>query len=474
MLHTIIQEGLYDKDFVSKWTVGFDKLAERAKEYPPERVAEITWVPAEDIRAAARLYATTRPACIQWGVGIDQGINNFQTIRAILLLSGITGNIDAPGGDVFWVPPENVLMPVPRLNPHIELPEKLPAESRAKMIGASRYKLSTTIQPGEFINTVLSGKPYPLKALFIMGSNLLVGHSDCLRMVQALRKIDFTVAVDLFMTPTTQLADIVLPAASWLETDDIADMHMAWCITARSKVAAVGECRDDKQIIFDLAHRLGMEEDFPWHNVREYCDWVLKDTGINFDEFKKIGIINGKMRYKKYEKQGFQTPSGKFEIYCAELKTMGYDPLPYFVEPPESPYATPELLEEYPLILSTGARIQAFFHSEGRQIESLRLLNPDPRVEIHPETAARFGINNGDWVWIESPRGGRIKQRASLTGAVLPGVVSAQHGWWFPEKEPWDYGFQESNVNMLTHGMPCDPHTGSEPWRSFLGKIYKV
>jgi anaerobic selenocysteine-containing dehydrogenase len=474
MLHTIIQEGLYDKNFVSQWTVGFDKLAERAKEYPPEKVAGITWVPAEDIRAAARLYATTRPACIQWGVGIDQGINNFQTIRAILTLSGITGNMDVPGGDVFWVPPENVLMPVPRLNPNIELPEKLPVESRAKMIGASKYILSTTIQPGEFINAVLSGKPYPLKALFIMGSNLLVGHSDCLRMVQALQKIDFTVAVDLFMTPTTQLADIVLPAASWLETDDIADMHMAWCITARSKVTTVGECRDDKQIIFDLAHRLGMEEDFPWHNVREYCDWVLKDTGINFDEFKKIGIIHGKMRYKKYEQQGFQTPSGKFEIYCSELKSMGYDPLPYFVEPPESPYATPELFEEYPLIILTGARVQAFFHSEGRQIKSLRQLNPDPCIEIHPETAARFGIDNGDWVWIESPRGGRIKQRARLTEAILPGVVSAQHGWWFPEKEPWDYGFQESNVNMLTHGMPVDPQTGSEPWRSFLCKIYKV
>lgn len=474
MLNTIIKEELYDKNFVNTWTIGFDELKERVKEYSLEKVAQITWVPTVTIQAAARLYATTKPACLQWGVGIDQGVNNFQTIRALLILSGITGNIDVPGGDAFWVPPSNVVVQAPRLNPDIELSEKLSPESKQKMIGASKYKLSTTIQPREFINTVLTEKPYPIKALFIMGSNLLVGHSDCLRMAQALRKIDFIVATDLFMTPTTQFADIVLPAASWLETDDVPDLHMVWCVTARSKVDSIGECRDDKEIIFDLARRMGMEDGFPWHNTTEYCNWLLKDTGMSFEEFKKIGILKGHMRYRKYEQDGFKTPSGKFEIYCSALKDMGYDPLPYYVEPPESPYSTPDIFKEYPLIIMTGARIQAFFHTEGRQIKSLRRLNPDPKVEIHPSTADKLGVNNGDWVWIESPRGGRIKQRASFTEGINPHVINAQHGWWFPEKEPWEYGFTESNVNMLTHGMPCDPQTGSEPWRSFLCKIYKV
>jgi anaerobic selenocysteine-containing dehydrogenase len=148
--------------------------------------------------------------------------------------------------------------------------------------------------------------------------------------------------------------------------------------------------------------------------------------------------------------------------------------LPYYIEPPESPYATPEVFKEYPLIITTGARIQPFFHTEGRQIKSLRRLNPDPKIEMNPDTAKGLDVKNGDWVWIESPRGGRIKQRASLTEGINPGVVSAQHGWWFPEKEPWEYGFTESNVNMLTHGMPRDPQTGSEPWRSFLCRVYKV
>jgi anaerobic selenocysteine-containing dehydrogenase len=474
MLHTIIKEELYDKDFVDKWTVGFEELKARVAEYTPEKVSDITWVPAEKIQAAARLYAATRPACLQWGVGIDQGVNNFQTIRALLILSGITGNIDVPGGDAFWVPPAGVIVPAPRINPDIESPEKIPPDSKKKMIGAAKYKLSTTIQPGHFIKTVLTGEPYPIKALFIMGSNLLVGHSDCLRMAEALRKIDFIVAADIFMTPTTQLADIVLPAASWLETDDVCDMHMVWCVTARSKVTSIGECRDDKEVLFDLGRRLGMADGFPWRNTEEYCDWLLKGTGLSFKDFQKVGILKGEMRYRKYEHSGFKTPSGKFEIYCRALKDMGYDPLPYYVEPPESPYATPDVYRDYPLVITTGARVQAFFHTEGRQIESLRRLNSEPQVEIHPATAASLGISEGDWVWIESPRGGRIRQRARLTPGIHPGVVSAQHGWWFPEKKPWEYGFTDSNVNMLTHGMPCDPQTGSEPWRSFLCRISRV
>jgi len=473
MLHTIINEELYDKDFVKKWTVGFDELKERVESYPPERVAEISWVPAEEIRAAARMYATTKPACIQWGVAIDQNINSFQTIRAILLLSGISGNIDVPGGDVFWVPPANVVIQCPRLNPSILLAEKVSPEMQARKIGAEKYKVIDQVHPHLFLDAVLSEKPYLPKALFIMGSNMLVSYSYPLKMAQALKKIDFIAAVDLFMTPTTQMADIVLPAASWLEIDDVADLHFAWCVLVRQKVATIGECRDDKQIMIDLAHRMGMEDCFPWKNTREYCDWVLKDSGITFDEFKESGIIKGKMRYRKYEREGFDTPSGKFEVYCSTLESMGYEPLPYFVEPPESPYSTPELFKSYPLIITTGARTQPYFHSEGRQIKFLRKLNPAPLVEIHPDTAKSLGIEEGDWVWIESPRG-RIKQKARLTEAIHPGVVQVPCGWWFPEKDPPEYGFRESNANLLTGGMLCDPHTGSESWRSFLCKVYRA
>jgi anaerobic selenocysteine-containing dehydrogenase len=473
MLHTIIQEELYDKAFVEEWTVGFDQLAERVRDYPVERVSEITWVPAEAIRGAARMYAAAQPACIQWGVSIDQNINSFQTIRAILCLSGLTGNIDVPGGDVFWVPPPNVVVQTPRLNPDIMLLDNIAPEMWSKKIGAGKYRVLSQVHPHDFHHAVLSGKPYPIKALFIMGSNMLVTRSDPLLIAEALKKIEFIVATDLFMTPTTQLANIVLPAASWLETDDVADMHFVWCILVRQKVATIGECRDDKQIMIDLGRRMGMEDCFPWKDVREYCDWVLKNSGITFAQFKELGILKGAMRYQKYEQEGFDTPSGKFEFYCSTLEKMGYDPLPSVEEPPESPYSTPELFKQYPLIITTGARTQHYFHAEGRQVPSLRRRAPDPLVDIHPDTAKDLGIADGDWVWIENQRG-KIKQRARLTDGIHPGVVSAQHGWWFPEQGAPEYGFRESNVNLLTGGMPYDGHTGSESWRSFLCKVYKV
>jgi len=179
------------------------------------------------------------------------------------------------------------------------------------------------------------------------------------------------------------------------------------------------------------------------------------------------------MRYRKYEQEGIETPSGKVELRCSTLESMGYDPLPYYAEPPESPLSTPELYQEYPLIVTTGGRILGYFCSEGRQIQSLRKLMPDPLVDIHPDTAAALGIAKGDWVWIESRRG-RIKQQARVTEGIHPRVVHVQHGWWYPEREPPEYGFTESNANILTGNMPCDPHTGSESMRAFLGKVYKV
>ncbi len=473
MLHVIIQERLYDKEFIKKWTLGFDELAERVKQFSPERMGEITWVPPDTIRTVARTYALTKPSCIQWGVGVDQNINSFQTIRAILLLSGLTGNIDVPGGDVFWVPPANVVLQSARLNPGIMLPEKVPAEMRAKRIGVGKFRVFDQVHPDLFLDAALSEKPYPIKALFIMGSNMLLTRSNPWRTAEALKKIGFVVAADLFMTPTVQLADIVLPSASWLETDDVTDFLTAWCVLTRQKVATVGECRDDKQILIELARRMGMEEGFPWKSVREYCDWILKDSGFTFDELKDVGILKGQMRYRKYEEKGFATPSGKFELRCSTLESMGYDPLPSYVEPPESPYATPELFRSHPLIITTGGRIEPFFCSEGRQIQSLRKLHPDPQVEINPATASALGIGEGDWVWIENLRG-RIKQKARLTEGIHPGVVHAEYGWWFPEASPPEHGFKESNVNMLTGGMPCDPHTGSESWRSFLCKVYKA
>jgi anaerobic selenocysteine-containing dehydrogenase len=473
VLNLIIEENLYDREFVDKYTLGFDRLVERVKQYPPSRAAEITWIPEQKIIEMARLYATTKPACILWGNGLDQSPNCFQTARALMILRGVTGNIDVPGGDVFWVPPENLYQTSPFLAPENTLLERLTPEAATKRLG---YGESVPLNPGVrhpvFWDAVLTGRPYPIRALLIMGTNPLLTSSDPLKGEEALKALEFSVAIDLFMTPTAQLTDIVLPAASWLEQDDVADLHFIWCVAARQKVAEIGECWDDKKILLELAKRVGLEDCFPWKDVREWCDYVLEATGLDFEEFKRIGLLEGEMRYRKHETEGFPTPSGKFEIACSALESMGFDPIPDYLEPPESPYSTPELAEQYPLIAITGAKIEPLFHSELRQVATLRKKNPDPLVELSPETARELSIEEGDWVWIESPRA-RIRQRARLTPGIDPRVVAIQHAWWFPEREPPEYGWKESSASLLLDPRPADPIWGSEPWKGFLCKVYK-
>jgi anaerobic selenocysteine-containing dehydrogenase len=472
MLNVIIEEELYDKQFVENYTEGFDALVERVKEYPPHKVADITWVPEDTIREMARLYATTKPAGMLWGNGLDQSANCFQTARALLILRAVTGNIDIPGGDVLWVPPEGVVQTSPFMDPGIILPEKVSPEAISNKIGAGESLMNLTLRHAAFYDAVLTEKSYPVKALVIVGTNPLLTASDGLRGEEALKKIDFTVAVDLFLNPTNQFADIILPAATWLEQDDVADLHFIWCVAARQKVVEVEECWDDKKIFIELAKRMGMQDDFPWNDVREWLDFVLEGAGIDFEQFKKLEILKGDMRYKKYETDGFPTPSGKFYIALPLLEIQGGDAVPNFLEPPESPASTPELAEEYPLVAMTGCKIEPFFHTEYRQIKSQRKRNPDPLVEIHPETAKALSIKDGDWVWIESPRA-KIRQRARLTEDVHPRMVAIQHAWWFPEKEPPEYGWKESSANLLVDPNPADPIWASEPWKGFLCKIYK-
>jgi anaerobic selenocysteine-containing dehydrogenase len=199
----------------------------------------------------------------------------------------------------------------------------------------------------------------------------------------------------------------------------------------------------------------------------------LEETGLNFEQFCERSIIIGEMRYRKYETEGFKTPTGKFEISSSIMETMGLSSLPLFREPPLSPISTPELANEFPLILISGTKIRNFFHSELRQVESLRDGNIDPLVEIHPDTASSLGIGEGDWVWIESPLS-RVKMKAKLFEGIAPDVVNAQHGWWFPEETPPEYGWKRSNVNLLYGDNNFDPENGSEPLKSYLCKVYKV
>jgi len=475
MLNVIVNEGLYDKEFVEKWTFGFEKLVERVKDWPPEKAAEITWIPADKIREAARTYACSKPSIIHPGVAAEQHVNTTQTLRALIIMMGITGNLDVPGGNVLSQ------KTIHRALERLEAWERLPQEQARKRLGGDRFKLITsghwpTVPPPLIYESIITGRPYPIRAIYLCATNPMVATENTKMVYEALKRLDFLAVAELYMTPTAELADIVLPAASWLEKDELQEVQAEWGILARQKVIEpLGERWSDLKILLELVRRLGDTDSFA--DARAVIDHILAPSGVTFEELQQKGFVSFlPMRYKKYEEQGFSTPSGKFEIYSQALEQMGYDPLPHYKEPPESPVSTPELAKEYPLILTTGGRIPCFFHSEFRQIKKLRRQCPDPVVEIHPKTAQRYGIREGDWVWIESKRG-RIKQKAKLTTGIDPRVVHAQHGWWFPEDkrpEPSLHGVWESNVNVLTSGEEKDEAMGSSPLRGLLCKIYKA
>jgi len=466
--YVIIEEELYDKEFVENYIHGWEPFKERVmKDYPPEKVQEITWVDKELIRQAARMYATIKPACIHWGVPTEQTINCVNYTRATTGLMAITGNLDAPGGNALFVnPPTRTVSEFAR---H----KDLPPEQQAKRLGGDQFKLGARvalINPKKAWDAILTGKPYPLKAGILCGSNPVVTRANAKEAYEALKKLEFLVVVDLFLTPTAELADIFLPSATWLEQNHVADnWKRHGYVLARVKCMEVGECWQDHKIFMELGKRMGQQW---WPTVEDALNYLLEPSGLTWEQFKEKGYLRGEMVYYKYKQRGFSTPTKKVELYSTILEKWGYDPLPKYVEVPESPYSTPHLLKDYPYILNAGLRTPTFFHSANRQIPWLREIRPDPIVEIHPETAKKHHIKDGQWVYLSSPRG-RIKQRAKLNPNIDPRVIIAEHGWWYPEIKDPGHGWDISNVNLLTDNAyeTLDPAMGSTNLRVCLCNI---
>lgn len=407
MINIIIKEDLYDHDFVDRWCYGFDELAERAAEFPVERVSEITWVPEDKIIAAARMLGNAKNSALQWGVAVDMTREAMPAGQAILALWEITGNMERPGGMI--VAPEilsvaggwgrEVLGPI----------------QEDKRIGIHDYPLYNSgfavSQPDETIKTIETGEPYEIHGAWLQTTNpLACMGADPQRLYKALNKFDFIVVVDLFKTPTiAALADVVLPAQTFCERNGIAFVPGSY---------EKGMLRPDGQ-------------------------------------------------------PGFNTPTGRIELWSNFYSRAGLDPLPYFEEPEPGPGSTPDLMDEYPLVMTSGARFWGMFHSEHRQIERMRYYRPWPLMEIHPDTAAKYGIKDGDWVWMEGPMG-RAKRKAKLTPQMDRRMVSCDHGWWFPEGDPEKfYDVFDLNINNTLPWIPGKSGFGSN-YKSSICKIYKV
>ena len=470
MLKIIIEEELYDKQFVANWTVGFDELKRHVKNHSLNKIEEVTWIPKEQIKETARLYATTKPAAIQWGNALETSANSFQTCRAISILRAITANLDTPGGDIMSTP-------LPLVRPANFMLLRDSPRKPEKALG-SEFKLATRsafIPRQSVINSILEEKPYPVKGALLFGTDPLLTYPDAARTYEAFTKLEFLALAELFMTPTAELADIVLPAATNLEFDEIGPFSpfFEFSLAYPEVVQPPGECWPDIRIINELAKKLGLEQYF-WGDEKEALDVILKPSGLTFEEFKEKRILQQDKQYKKYEKAGFRTPSGKVEMYSQQLNELGYSPLPVYTEPTEAVHHHLELSKDYPLVL-TSAKPEYFSHSGHRGIASLRQKSPEPIVRLNSATAAELGLKEGDWVYIETKRG-RIKQKLSLNSHLDPRVAVADYGWWFPEKRSSRlYGWDDSNMNVLTDSQaPCEPAIGSANFRGFPCKIYRV
>lgn len=460
MMNVIIAEDLHDKTFVEKHTYGFEKLVPHVQKYTPEWAEEITWIPAEDIRKLARLFATTKGASIFQGTCTqDQTANGTQNSRAFGVLQTITGNINVPGG---WV-----MSPPPRFgNPGFTL--------GGDPIGSDEYPLFFDLwgrkAPYGVVTMVPESIPEKLKAFLVEGGNPIVSMPDTNTFREAFQKLELLVVHDLFMTDTAKLAHYVLPACSHLEKWGIGYTYnvchcLPYLILRKKCIEPLHESWSEWRYFTELGHRLGVGEKLPWKSEEEFVSFMLEPTGFSFDYLLNEKPEGDFYKEKDYTiREGlFRTPSGKIEIYSKALEDVGFDPLPSYLEPERGPIRGEKaFLEKYPLILSVGSRNLYYTHSQHRQVKALKRVYPEALTEIGPETAKKFGIDDGDQVVVETNRGW-VKMKARVDERVVEGVVLVPHGWG-----------GEANGNLLTDVNCREPIMGYPDQKSLQCTIRRA
>ena len=463
MIHVIIAENLYDAEFIQQWTIGFEELKKSVQNYPPNEVAPRIGLDNRQIQDAARLYATTKPACLMDGNGLDMHVNVSQNTRAVCILRALSGNIDNKGGD---------LLPQPLSLREIQLNEKYPREIKPVSFEHPLFNSFHSLRGDHTLPTVtdaiLEEKPYPVKALIVQASNPLVTMANAKRFERALEKLDLLVVMDLFMTRTAEYADLVLPASSCFEKTQLnLKAYSNPAILQNQVIEPVGDSWPDWKITFELARRMGLSEAFPWNTAEEAIDYQLEPSGLTVQQLRENpdGLRCDELRYEKYKTEGFQTPSGKIEFYCEAFKKYGYAPIPEFSDHEENRISFYEKKDQFPYIAISGARPREFVHSQLRHVPQLLARDPEPLADIHPQDAVRLGLSPGNRVRIATPLG-QIEMKAAVSDVIAPGSVRLAWGWG-------DH-LPNCNLNDLTDDSTRDPITGTPSNRCFMCSIEKV
>ncbi|MEX2629157.1 MAG: molybdopterin-dependent oxidoreductase [Tistlia sp.] len=466
----------------------FEHYRRLCADWTPARTEAVTGVPAAQVEAAADLLWEARPAGYYAWTGVGQHDNATQTARAMTLLYALLGSYDAPGG--------NLQLPaVPA--PAVAGKDLVTERQRARTLGLAERPLGPAadgwVTAADFCRAVETGAPYRPRALVAFGSNLMISQPDPVRLRAALLALEFHVHTELFMTPTAELADLVLPVTSAWEHEGLR-LGFGRLVEGaervqlrRPVVAPPGEARSDSAIAFELAARLGLENRFFGGDPEAGLRHRLSALGLTPEALRARpeGIeVALDQRYRKYAEplgerpRGFATETGRVEIYSELLRRHGYDAVPAFVASRAAPRTAEgegaEEADAWPLLLSC-AKLPQYCHSQHRNLPSLRRVAPVPRAELNPQTAAAHGIAKDAWLWIETPAA-RIRLRASFNPQLRPGLVVAQYGWWLSQegaevtRHP-AFGAGSVNYNALLADPPCDPISGAPNLRSQACRI---
>lgn len=473
MANVIINENLYDRDFVNHHTHGFEEYKEYVRQYSPERAEEITGVPAAKIRDAARLYALTKPGAIMPSAApVVHHTNGVQNYRAIFSLAGLTGNYDVYGGNL--VQPQSFLYITGGfLTRSSEFVQPRTWDEMPPRVGSDQFPLWCDLvdeaQSMRLPFQIKSRKPYPIKALIGFGLNYRMW-PDSQNMLESLNLLDFFVDIDLFMTDTCRYADIVLPACSSVERSELRCYAQRYLIYTQPAIPPLYQSRDDIRIILELAEKLGLEDPLFEQGYEACLDWILQPSGLKIEELKKhpggISLSDPlKIEEKKYLQKGFATPSGKLEFVSTRLDkypvSLGYEALPVYRPPKFSAENTPELADKYPFLLNTGSRLPMFCHTRTFRLPWTKSLRPEAAADIYPTDAEKLGIKQGDDLEISTTKGS-ITVKANLTRIGQPGVVYMYHG------------YSEADVNALIEGDYYDPISGFPGYKSLLCQVKKA
>jgi len=475
MANVIINEKLYDQDFVGSYSYGFEDYKEYVQQFTPEKGEELTGVPADKIVKAARMYASTKPAAIMPSASpVVHHTNGVQNYRAVFALAGLTGNYDIAGGN-FVVPPSFIHAPGLIPTREHEFTQSRPWSEMPPRVGADRFPVWTEMideeaQAMHLPYQIRSGEPYPLKALIGFGMNHRMW-PDSNGFLESLSKLDFFVNVDIFMTDTCNYADMVLPACTSVERSELRCYPTGYIIFTQPAIPPLYDSRSDVEIIYELAARLGLDDPLFKAGYEASVDWILEPSGISVAELKKhpggMFVPNPmKLPEKKYLKSGFKTPSGKMEFKSKVLEKYGgrpgFEALPVYTPPKHSRETTPELVQQYPFVLNTGSRLPMFVHTRTFRLTWTNSLRPNhPAADISPADAVRLGIRQDDAIRISTPKDA-IVVKANLTQMVQPGVIHIYHG------------HPDADVNLLFEGDYLDPLSGFPGFKSALCKIEKM